>query len=170
MGEFLVATFASRSAAHQASIALDKRRSHGATIYGSALVCKDSDNRISVSHRKEHEGAPAMVAAVIGALAGFAAGPVGVVTGAISGALVGLAADAIARESHTNLLKAISREVARDGTVLMAEVAPADLGCFETLIRHCGGTILHSTAETVSRLADRRDPTGRTESAGDLAH
>jgi len=147
MGEFLVAKFPDRSVAHRASIALDKRRSHGATIYGSALVCKDAEDRISVSDRKEHEGAPATVAALIGGLAGFAASPIGAVTGAISGALVGLAADSINRETHTKLLKTISHEIGENNSVLIAEVAPADLGSFEALMRHCGGTILHPAAE-----------------------
>jgi uncharacterized membrane protein len=148
MGECLVSKFPGRSAAHQASIALEKLRGRGATIYAWAVVCKDSDGRISVSDRRKYQGEPATVAALIGGLAGFvAAGPIGAMTGAISGALVGSSADSIERESHSKLLNTISHEVANDTAVLIAEVAPADTGSVEALIRHCGGTILHSATQ-----------------------
>jgi uncharacterized membrane protein len=146
MGEFLASKFLSRSAAHQASIALDKLRGRGAMIYAWAVVYKNSDDRISVSDRKEYEGKPATVAALIGGLAGFtAAGPFGAITGAVSGALVGIAADSVEREAHLSLVDAISREIRSDNAVLIAEVAPADVGSLEALMHHCGGAFLHST-------------------------
>ena len=145
MVECLVSKFPGRSAAHQASIALEKLRGRGTTIYAWAVVCKNSEGRISVSDRREHQGKPATVAALIGGLAGFvAAGPLGAMTGAISCALVGSSADSIERDAHSNSLNKISHEIGSNMTVLIAEVAPADIGSFEALIQHCGGIILHS--------------------------
>jgi uncharacterized membrane protein len=149
MGELLVAKFPDRPAAHQASIALDKLRDHGATIYGWAVICKNSEGRISVSDRKEYEGTPATVAALIGGLAGFGASPpFGAILGAVSGALVGIAAESTERQAHLSLLNKISHEIRNDATVLVTEVASADVGSFEALIRHCGGTMLHSTTQS----------------------
>lgn len=148
MSEFLVSKFQSPSAAHRASIALEKLRVRGVTIYAWAVVCKNSDNRISISDRREYPGKPATVAALIGGLAGFtAAGPFGALTGAAGGALVGVAAKSVNRDAQLKLLDTISHEIGRDNTVLITEAEPTDTGSLEALIHHCGGTIMPSRME-----------------------
>ena len=146
MGELLVSKFAGQSSAHQASVALEQLQTHETAIYAWAVLCKDSENRISVSNRKEYREKPAAVAALIGGLAGFAAGgSFGAIAGAISSGAVAVSADSIQRQINLNLLHKIANEIARDTAVLIAEVAPGEIGSFETLIEHCGGTIVHLT-------------------------
>lgn len=146
MGELLVSKFAGQSAAHQASVALEKLQTHGTAIYAWAALCKDSDNLISVSDRREYTEKPAAIAALIGGLAGFAAGgSFGAIAGAISGGTVGVSADSIQRQINLNLLHKIANEIARDTAVLIAEVAPGEIGSFETLMENYGGTIVHLT-------------------------
>ena len=155
MGQFLVAKFPSRSAAHQASIALDKLHGRGATVHAWAVVCKNLEGWISVSERSQYQGKPAIIAALIGGLAGFSAGPVGAITGAVGGALVGIAADSVELQAHSDLLNTISQEIGRNSTVLIAEIAPTDTGSFEALITHCGGTILDSSIPAALSLPPR---------------
>jgi len=92
-------TFPDQTKIAQAIRALQKFHSERTIkMYGSAVVTKSADGKLSVREITKEGHGGTLVAALIGALAGLAVGPVAAAITATGGAIIGNAADLSAED------------------------------------------------------------------------
>ena len=143
MSQFVVATFPDVATATKANKSLRDFRATGMTVYGSALLGKDSNGRISVLHRVADSSHATAVAALIGGVAGLPAGPLGAAIGAIGGGLIGMSADLTDRGVGRELAEKVSHSLAAGNGAIIADIAPEVVLSFEARVKALGGAILH---------------------------
>jgi len=144
MSQFVVATFPNETMATEANESVNELRATGTTVYGWAVLAKDSQGRISVLHRVADSSHATAVAALIGALAGLPAGPLGAVMGAIGGGLIGMSADLTDRGAGRALAEKVSHALAAGNGAIVADVSSDARLPFEARMKAVGGTILHA--------------------------
>jgi uncharacterized membrane protein len=144
MSQFVVATFPDVVTASEANKLLNELRATGLTIYGWAVLGKDSNGKICVLHRVADSSHATAVAALIGALAGLPAGPLGAALGALGGGLIGMSADLTDRAVIRELADRVSRSLANGHGAVIADIASEVLPAFETQMKAIGGAILHA--------------------------
>jgi uncharacterized membrane protein len=89
MSQFVVAIVSDQAGVDNVNRVLEKLGRDGTTIYRSAVLYKNSDGRISTTHRvAERSKAVVTAAAFIGALAGFPAGLEAALAGAMGGGAI----------------------------------------------------------------------------------
>jgi len=71
MTKIVAAIFPDEAKAHEGNLALKKLGAEGIAVYASALVSKNSDNRLTVLEHACAESHMTAVAALIGGLAGL---------------------------------------------------------------------------------------------------
>ncbi len=144
MSQFVAAIFPSEAMAVEASRLVTELRGTGMSVYGWAVLGKETQGRISVLHRVADTSQATAVAALIGALAGLPAGPLGAVMGAVGGGLIGMSADLTDRGIGRELVEKVSQALAAGNGAIIADVSSEARVPFETRMRDLGGTILHT--------------------------
>lgn len=147
MSEFVVIAFPDGASTEQASSVLRDLRAAGLTIYGSVILAKDPNGKVSVFDRVKVGSRAAMIAALIGALAGLPAGPVAAVLGAAGGVLVGISANLTNVGSAERLLEKLSHELGASKSALVVDLAPGVIASFVDRMQKLGGTVLHPALE-----------------------
>jgi len=144
MSQFVVARFPAVAMAIEANKSITELRAAGATVYGWAVLGKDSSGRISVLHRVSDGSHATVAAALIGALAGLPAGPLGAALGAVGGGLIGVSAELTDRGVGRELAEKISHSLAAGSGAVIADIAPEVTLSFEARMKAIGGAILHA--------------------------
>jgi len=144
MSQFVVATFPSEAMATEANKSINELRAAGMTVYGWAVLGKDSKGRISVLHRVADSSHATAVAALIGGVAGLPAGPLGALMGAAAGGLIGMSADLTDRGVGRELAEKVSHALAAGNGAIIADMASEVTLSFEHRMKAAGGTILHA--------------------------
>jgi len=144
MSHFVVVIFPDTAIASEGNKSLYELRARGMTVYGSAVLGKDSQGRISVLDRVADSSHATAVAALIGALAGLPAGPLGAAMGAVGGALIGMSADLTDRGVGRQLAERVSHELGSGKGAIVVDTDPEEVSAFETRMKALGGTVVYS--------------------------
>lgn len=142
MGEFVAAVFPDKASADAANMALKKLHARGMVIYGSAVVSKGPDGKVSVTDEIAEGSSATVGAALIGGLAGLAVGPIAAAIGAVSGALIGGSADLTDKGVGREIITRLAEELASGKDAIVADIAPDDLNAFEARLKKFGGTLI----------------------------
>jgi uncharacterized membrane protein len=143
VGEFVAAVFSDKKSANAANMALRKLHAKGMVIYGSAVVSKGPDGKVSVTDEIAEGSSATAVAALIGGLAGLAVGPIAAAIGAVGGALIGRSADLTDRGVAREIVTRLAEELASGKDAIVADIAPDELKAFEAKLEKFGGTLIH---------------------------
>jgi uncharacterized membrane protein len=146
MSQFVVAIVSDQAGVDNVNRVLEKLGRDGTTIYRSAVLYKNSDGRISTTHRvAERSKAVVTAAAFIGALAGFPAGLEAALAGAMGGALFGISAEMTNRDVGNRIIRRVSHDLARNKFAIFVEMSSTGVVLFEACMKKCDATILHLT-------------------------
>ena len=90
MTKYIVVTFPNESKAYEGRRALTDLHAEGSiTVYGSAVIAKEMDGRISIKETVDSGPLGMSVGALVGGLVGVLGGPVGVAVGLGTGSILG---------------------------------------------------------------------------------
>ena len=141
MSKFVVTTFSSETNAYAGTRALKELHAEGEiTLYGSAVVTKDSGGKLSVKEGPD-ELAGTAIGSLVGALVGVLGGPAGVVVGMTAGMLLGSISDLLNIGVGTDFVDKVSAQLAPGKAAVIAEVDEDWITPLNTRMEAIGGTV-----------------------------
>jgi uncharacterized membrane protein len=141
MSKFVVTTFVSEANAYEGTRILKELHSRGElTLYGLAVIAKDSGGKLSVKERPD-EMAGTAIGSLVGALIGVVAGPAGVAVGMTAGMLLGSISDLLNIGVGTDFLDKVAAQLAPGKAAVIAEVEEDWITPLNTRIEAIGGTV-----------------------------
>jgi uncharacterized membrane protein len=111
-------------------------------LYGSAIIAKDGDGKLSVQEITKEGHGGTLVGALIGALAGLPVGPAAAAIVATGGAAIGNAADHSAEHDFEKFANKIADNMFRAGAAIVADVAEDDVPAFKARMQGLGASVL----------------------------
>src|ERR1700693_6007630 len=142
MSKFVVTTFSSEANAYEGTRALRELHAQGdLTLYGLAVITKDSDGKLSVKQGPD-ELAGTAVGSLVGALVGVLGGPAGIIVGLTAGMLLGSISDLLNIGVGTDFLDKVSRELAPGKVAVIAEVDEDWVTPLNTRMEAIGATVV----------------------------
>ncbi len=123
MSTFAVMVFEDEKKAYEGLHALQVLHAEGTvTVWGSAVVRRDAQGRISVLKGDDQGPVETGVGALVGGLVGLLGGPVGAAVGVTLGATVGGVRDLVQLGATEEFLAAVERELAPGKFAVIAEI------------------------------------------------
>ena len=143
MSKFVVVIFPNENRAYEGTRALKDLHGEGSlTLYGMAVVAKQSDGKIAVKDALDTGPVGMGVGALIGGLVGLVGGPVGAAIGLYAGSLVGALDDIANAGVQTDFLETISTRLVPGKTAVVAEVAEDWVTPLDVRMEAIGGEII----------------------------
>ena len=142
MNKMLVAVFGTETAAYEGLSALKDLHTHGdITLYGTAVIMKDSSGAISVKQTADKGPVGTALGMLTGGLAGLLAGPLGVAVGFAAGGAAGLVFDLAQLGIDTDFLDEVSKALSPGKTAVLAEVQETWTTPVDTRLGTLGGLV-----------------------------
>jgi uncharacterized membrane protein len=142
MNEMLVAVFDTEDAAARGMRTLNEFHDEGGiSLYGSALIVKNRDGRISV---KQHSGEAPLgtgLGLMMGGIVGILGGPAGAAVGASLGGYLGLLADWARHGIDLKFLDDIGKTLDVGKAAVLAEIEQSWVSPLEQRLTQQGGTV-----------------------------
>jgi uncharacterized membrane protein len=161
MSKFVVTTFSSEANAYEGTRALKELHAAGdLTLYGLAVIAKDSNGKVSVKEAPEELPGTA-VGGLVGALVGILGGPAGVVVGLTTGVLLGSIGDLLNVGVGANFLDKVSRELAPGKAAVIAEVDEDWVTPLNTRMEAIGGSIVRELRSDFEEAEIARETAAR---------
>jgi uncharacterized membrane protein len=136
-------TFPNESRAYEATRALkDLHNEFSLTLYGMAVVSKDSNGRVSIKEAADQGPLAMGVGALVGGLIGLVAGPAGAAVGFGTGALVGGLNDLYDAGIGGDFLEAVWARLAPGQTAVVADIDEDWVTPLDTRMEALGGTVM----------------------------
>lgn len=143
MSKFIVVTFPNESKAYEATRALKELHNEfSLTLYGMAVVAKDSKGQISIKEAADQGPLAVGVGALVGGLIGLVAGPVGAAVGLGTGALVGGLNDLYNVGIGVDYLETVWAKLAPGSTAVVAEIDEDWVTPLDARMEALGGTVI----------------------------
>jgi len=146
MSKFVVIAFPNDARAYQGTRALKGLHLEGSlTLYGMAVISKDSEGALVVKEAAETGPLGAAVGGLVGGLVGVFGGPVGVLAGAAGGGLVGYLIDIINHGIGSDFIEKVSQTMLEPGaTAIVAEIGETWTTPLDTRMESLGGVVLRT--------------------------
>jgi uncharacterized membrane protein len=142
MSKYVVVIFPSESQAYDGTRALKELHAEGSlTLYGMAVVAKESDGRISIKEAADSGPLGFGVGALIGGLVGLVGGPVGAMVGMSTGGLIGGIADIADAGVQADFIEAVSHKLTPNKVAVVAEVAEDWVTPLDARMESIGGEV-----------------------------
>jgi uncharacterized membrane protein len=143
MTKYIVVIFPNESRAYEGKRALSDLHTEGSiTVYGSAVIAKETDGKISVKESADSGPLGMGVGALVGGLVGLLGGPVGVALGMETGLIVGGIADLADAGVSADFVDAVSAKLKPGKTALVAEIAEDWVTPLDVRMEAIGGDII----------------------------
>jgi uncharacterized membrane protein len=162
MSKFIVVVFPDEAKAHEGERALKELHEDGSlTVYGTAVLTKDADGKVSTKQHVDRGPLGAAVGALLGMLIGLIGGPGGAFIGFAGGAIAGGRIDVNHWEGATDFLEDVSRELTPGKSALAAEVDEEWVTPLDSRMEAIGGVVLReqradTEAERIEQEAEAR--------------
>lgn len=161
MSKFVVTTFSSEANAYEGTRALKELHAEGElTLYGLAVIAKDSDGKLSVKERPD-ELAGTAIGSLVGALIGVLGGPAGVLVGMTAGMLLGSISDLLNIGVGTDFLDEVSRELAPGKAAVITEIDEDWVTPLNTRMEAIGGTVVREWRSDFEEAEIAKETTAR---------
>jgi uncharacterized membrane protein len=146
MSKFVVVIFPDETKAYEATRALKELHAEGSlTVYGTAVVAKDANAKLSVKQAADRGPLGLGVGALVGTLIGLLGGPVGAAIGYGSGALAGVMSDIYNAGVGVDFVNTVSEKLTPGKTAVIAEVAEDWVTPLDTRMEAIGGVVLRES-------------------------
>lgn len=143
MSKFVVVVFPDEAKAQEGARALRALHDEGSlSVYGTAVLVKDANGRVSVEQENRPGPKGAGLGALLGGLAGLLAGPGVALLGAAGGALMGGWRDVLNLGVGTEFVDEASRELTPGKSAVVAEVDEDRVTPLDTRMEALGGVVL----------------------------
>lgn len=143
MSKFIVVVFPDGKKAYEGVKALNDLHNEGSiTLYGSAVVERDSKGVISTKEERPEGPIGTGLGALLGGLAGMFAGPVGFALGMGAGASAGALRDLFTLGISNEFLESVSRTLSPGKTAVVAEISEEWVTPLDTRMAQVGGTVI----------------------------
>jgi uncharacterized membrane protein len=150
MNKMLVTIFETEPAAEAGLKALHALHAAGdITLYASAVVIKNADGKVHVTHNHEQglsgPGVATGVGLAVGSLVGLIAGPIGMAVGAATGTLAGAVRDLGVAGVGLDFVEDASMHLQPGKVALVAEIEEEWVSPIDTALALAGGRVFRRT-------------------------
>jgi uncharacterized membrane protein len=143
MSKFIVVVFPNESKAYEATRALKELHNEfNLTLYGMAVVSKDSNGRVSIKEAADQGPLGMGVGALVGGLVGLVAGPAGAAVGFGTGAVLGGINDLYNAGIGADFLETVWARLAPGKTAVVADIDEDWVTPLDTRMEALGGTLI----------------------------
>ena len=143
MTKYIVVIFPKESQAYEGRRALADLHAEGSiTVYGSAVIAKEQDGRISIKETVDSGPLGMSVGALVGGLVGVLGGPVGVALGLGTGSIVGGIADLANAGVGADFVDSVSEKLKPGKTALVAEISEDWVTPLDVRMEAIGGDVV----------------------------
>jgi uncharacterized membrane protein len=142
MTKYIVVIFPNESQAYEGRRALGDLHAEGSiTVYGTAVIAKEKDGRISI--KEAVDSGPLGMS--VGGLVGVLGGPVGVALGLGTGSIVGGIADLANAGVSADFVDAVSEKLRAGKTALVAEISEDWVTPLDVRMEAIGGDVVRKS-------------------------
>ena len=170
MSTFAMMVFEDEKKAYEALHALQVLHADGSlTVWGSAVIQRDRDGRVSILKSDDAGPVEAGVGALAAGLVGLLGGPVGAAVGATLGATVGGVRDLVHVGASDEFVAAVERDLAPGTFAVVAEIVEEWRAPLDTRIEALGAKVVREDRVAVEedvveeRVAARKARLARLE-------
>lgn len=143
MSKYIVVTFPDETKAYEGKRALGELHAEGSlTVYGTAVIAKEKDGRISIKDAVESGPLGMGVGALVGGLVGVIGGPIGVAAGLGTGSVIGGMLDLANAGVAADFVNAVSEKLKSGRTALVAEVSEDWITPLDVAMESVGGDVI----------------------------
>ena len=165
--KMVVIVFADEKHAYEGSKALNDLHGEGSlTLYGSAIVAKNGDGKVTVKQAADEGPLGTAVGLATGTLIGLLGGPVGVVIGATTGTLAGSVYDVAQLGVGEQFLTEAAQALSPGKVAVIAEVEEEWVTPLDTRMETLEGTVIRQPrAEFLDAQIERETAARKAELA-----
>ena len=145
MSKFIFVSFPDEAKAYEGTRALEALHAEGSlTLYGTAVVAKGQDGKLSVKRESDRGPMGIAVGSVVGGLVGLLGGPLGAAIGLGGGALLGSLNDLTNLGVSREFIENVSKDLTPGSVAVLAEVSEEWVTPLNARMSALGG-IVHRT-------------------------